>query len=54
MRKCIRKKTLLMEMADFLTLKMLPVTLVLIKPHRHLLAPLVKNHPIVLIMKFSC
>ena len=33
------------EMADFLTLKMLPVALALIKPEkRHLLAPLVKNH----------
>ena len=34
------------EMLDFLTLKMLPVALALIKPEkRHLFAPLVKNHP---------
>ena len=33
------------EMKDFLTLKMLPLALLLIKPEkRHLLAPLVKNH----------
>ena len=33
------------DMFDFLTLKMLPVALALIKPEkRHLLAPLVKNH----------
>ena len=40
------KKTHLKEMTDFLTLKMSPVALALIKPKkRHLLAPLVKNHP---------
>lgn len=40
------KKTHLKEMTDFLTLKMLPVALALIKPKkRHLLAPLVQNHP---------
>ena len=39
------KKTPVKEMADILTLKMLPVTLALIKPEkRHLLAPLVKTH----------
>ena len=33
-------------MRDFLTLKMLPLALSLIKPEkRHLLAPLAKNHP---------
>jgi len=39
------KKTLLKEMVVFLTLKMLPVALALIKPKKcHLLAPFVKNH----------
>ena len=39
------KKTHHKEMRDFLTLKMLPLALSLIKPEkRHLLAPLVKNH----------
>ena len=33
-------------MADFLTLKMLPLALALIKPKKcHHFAPLVKNHP---------
>ena len=39
------KKTPHKEMFDFLTLKMLPVALVLIKPEKcHLLAPLVKKN----------
>ena len=42
----VSKKMFLKEIAEFLTLKMLPVALVLIKPEkRHILAPLVKNHP---------
>ena len=40
------KKTLLKEMCDFLTLKMLPLALALIKTkNRHLFAPLVKKCP---------
>ena len=42
----VSEKTHHKAMFDFLTLKMLPVALVLIKPKKdHLLAPLVKNHP---------
>ena len=55
----VSKKTHHKEMRDFLTLKMLPLALSLIKPEkRHLLAPLVKTThftwEIVLITKFSC
>ena len=42
----VSKKTPLKEMCDFLTLKMLPLALALIKTkNRHLFDPLVKNWP---------
>ena len=44
--QCVSKKTPLKEMCDFLTLKMLPLALALIKTkNHHLFDPLVKNWP---------